>query len=93
MEKNSVLLQEEEENVAEETNEDADVNSKSNEINDKNKDMVVTIKKDKKALEYQETMNLDIENILSTDQPFWRSIYEVIYDSYFGVVKCFPKRF
>ena len=42
-EKNSILLQEEEENVAEETNYDADVNAEANEINDKNKDMVVTI--------------------------------------------------
>ena len=38
-------------------------------------------------------MNLDIENIASTNQQFWRSIYEVIDDSYFGVVKLFPKIF
>ena len=40
---NPVLLQEEEENVAEDTNDDAGVNAKANEINDKKKDMVVTI--------------------------------------------------
>ena len=34
-------------------------------------------------------MNLDIEKIASTNQPFWISIYEVIDDSYFGVVNCF----
>ena len=42
-EKNPILLQEEEENLAEETNDDADVNSEENEINDKNKDKVGTI--------------------------------------------------
>ena len=44
-------------------------------------------------MEYQETMNLDIEKISSTKQPFWRPIYEVIDDSYSGEVKLFPKRF
>ena len=34
-EKNIVLLQEEKENVYEETNDDADVNEESNEMNDK----------------------------------------------------------
>ena len=38
-------------------------------------------------------MNLDIENIAITNQPFWRSIYEVIDDSYLGVVELFPKIF
>ena len=44
-------------------------------------------------MEYQETMNLDIENISITDQQFWRSINEVIDDSYFGVVTLFSKIF
>ena len=43
-EKNPVLLREEEENVAEETNDDADVNAEANEINYKKKDMVVKLK-------------------------------------------------
>ena len=38
-------------------------------------------------------MNLDIENIASKNQPFWRSIQEVIDDSYFGVINLFPKIF
>ena len=38
-------------------------------------------------------MNLDIENIASTNQQFCRSIYEVIDDSYFKVVKLFPTPF
>ena len=38
-------------------------------------------------------MNVDIENIASKKQPFWRSIYEVIDDSYFGVTKIFTATF
>ena len=44
-------------------------------------------------MKYQETINVDIENIDSTKQPFWRSIYEVIDGLYFKVVKHFPKIF
>ena len=44
-------------------------------------------------MEYQETMNVDIEKIDSTKQPFWGSIYKVIYDSYFELVKQFRKIF
>ena len=50
-------------NLSEETNYDDDVNAEANEIDDKNKDMVVTMEEDNKTLEYQKTMNLDIENI------------------------------
>ena len=42
--RNPVLLKEEEENVAEEPNDDADVNAEANKVLDKNKDMVVTTK-------------------------------------------------
>ena len=45
--------------------------------------MVITIEEEKNTLEYQETMNVDIENVASKIQPFWRSIYEVIDTSYF----------
>ena len=38
-------------------------------------------------------MNLDIENIASTNQNIWRSIYEVIHDDNFKVVKFFPGEF
>ena len=51
---------------------------------------MVTIEDERKTLEYQETMNLDIENIGSTSQKIWRSIYEVIHDDYFKGVKFFP---
>ena len=37
-------------------------------------------------MKYQEKMNVDIKNIASKKEPFWRSIYEVIDDSYFEVV-------
>ena len=55
--------------------------------------MFVTMKEEKNTLKYQETMNVDIENIVSKKQPFWRSIYEIIDDSYFEVVKLFPTTF
>ena len=55
--------------------------------------MIVTIEEEKNTLEYQETMNLDIENIASTNQQSWRPRYEFIDDSYFGVVQSFPKIF
>ena len=51
---------------------------------------MITIEDEKKTLEYQETINLNIENIASTSQNIWRSIYEVIGDLYFNVVKLFP---
>ena len=54
---------------------------------------MVTIEEEKKTLEYQDTMNLDIENISSTNQQIWGSIYEVIHDDYFKVVKLFPRKF
>ena len=38
-------------------------------------------------------MNLDIENIASTRQHIWRSIYEFIHDNYFKAVKFFPREF
>ena len=44
-------------------------------------------------MEYEETMNLDIENIPSMSQQIWRSIYEVIHDDYFRAVKLFPTHF
>ena len=53
--------------MAEEANDDADVNAEANEINDKNNSMVVTMKEKKNTLEYQETMTLDIENISSKE--------------------------
>ena len=63
--KNPVLLQEEWKNVAEETNDDADVNAKANKFLDKNKDVVVTMKEERNTLKYQESINVDIKNIAS----------------------------
>ena len=37
-------------------------------------------------------MNVDIENISSKKQPFWRSIYEVIKNSYFEDTILFPTK-
>ena len=51
---------------------------------------MVTIEEERKTLEYQETMNLDIENIASISQQICISIYEVIHDDYFKSVKLFP---
>ena len=51
---NLVLLQQKEENVAEEANDDADVNIEANKVDDNKKDMVVTIEEEKKTLKYQE---------------------------------------
>ena len=52
----------------------------------KNKEKGVTIEEEKKNLEYQEKMNLDIENIAITSQQIWRSVYEVIHDYSFKAV-------
>ena len=41
-------------------------------------------------MEYQETMNVDIENMASKKQPIWRPVYEVIDYSYFRVTTLFP---
>ena len=44
-------------------------------------------------MEYQETMNLDIEKIASTSQQFRRSIYEGIRDYYFKAGTLFSTQF
>ena len=38
-------------------------------------------------------MNLEIENIDSTNENIWRLIYEVIHGDYFKAVKFFPSEF
>ena len=53
--RNPCLLQKEEENVDEETNDDSDVNIEAN----------ITMNEEKKTLRYKETMNVYIENIFS----------------------------
>ena len=84
---------EEDKNTAKNTTEDADKNSGDNEIIRKYEGKVVTIEDESNTLEYQETMNLDIENISSTNQKNWRSIYEGLHDDYFKAVKLFPTQF
>ena len=54
---------------------------------------MVTIEKEMNTSEYQETMNLDIEDIASTSQRIWRSIYEGIHDDSFKALKFFPRAF
>ena len=63
---------EEGKNASKKTTDDADKNTGENEIIHKDKETVVTIEDEKKTLEYQETMNFDIENIASTGQQIWR---------------------
>ena len=53
---------------------------------------MVTIEDEKKTLEYQETMNIDVENISSKSQQIWRSIYEVFHGYYYIAVKLFPSK-
>ena len=54
---------------------------------------MVTIEEEINTLEYQETMNLDIENVASTSQQTCRSIYKVINDDFFKAVKLFTAQF
>ena len=44
-------------------------------------------------MKYQETINVDVQNISSKMNKFWRPIYEVIENSYFEARKIFPTRF
>ena len=46
MGKNTDLLQEEEENISEDTSDDADVNTEANIVNNNKKDLVVTMKEE-----------------------------------------------
>ena len=47
------MLQEDEEQEAEEANDDADVNVEANKIDEENNNMTVSMKADHKTLEYQ----------------------------------------
>ena len=38
-------------------------------------------------------MDLDVKNIDKNDNNTWRTIYEAIYEPYFGEVKLFPRLF
>ena len=63
-------ITQEEKNTAKKTTDDADKNAEYNKIIHKEQEKVVTIEEERKALEYQKTINLDIENIASTSQHF-----------------------
>ena len=63
---NTYLLQQEEENVYEETNDDADVNTEANKVNDNKKDLVVKMKEHNKTLK----KNVDIEKITRKNNHF-----------------------
>ena len=89
----SLVIQKKKKIAAKNTTDDADENSEENERIHNEKGKVVTIEEERKTLEYQETMDLDIEHIASTNQQIWISIYEVIHDYYFKVVKFFPSGF
>ena len=54
---------------------------------------MVTIGEESNNFGYQETINLEIENVASTNQQIWRSIYKVIDYSYFKAVELFPTQF
>ena len=51
---------EEEETTAKNSTDDVDENSQENKRIHKNREKIVTIEEERKTLEYQETMNLDI---------------------------------
>ena len=74
----SIFITRKGENVAEEANDDAAVNVEANKTDYKKKYVIVTIEEENNTFEYQETMNVDIENIAIKKQPLWRPIYEVI---------------
>ena len=57
------MLQEDEEQESEEANDDADANSEANNIDEDNNDMTIYTEEEKKTLEYQETMKVDVGNI------------------------------
>ena len=54
--------------------------------------MYLKIEEETKTLEYQEKMNVDVENISSLKKK-WIPIYEVIDNSYFSASKIFPTEF
>ena len=73
---------EKEKNTAKNTTDDVDTNAEDNEIIHKDKVKVIKIEEDRNTLEYQEIINLEIENNSSTSQQIWGSIYEVIHYDY-----------
>ena len=46
-----------------------------------------------KTPEYDTTMYSDVSNIDNNDNNTWRTIYEKIYEYYFGEIKLFPRAF
>ena len=57
------MVEDYEEQESEEANDDSDVNTEANKINDDNNKMIISMEKYQKILEYQETMKVEVENI------------------------------
>ena len=89
---NPDMLQEYEEQEVEEANSYAGVNAEANKIDEENNDMIISMEGEQKTLEYQETIKLDVENIVKNKNK-WRPIYEVIDTSFFAETKTFPPEF
>ena len=86
------LLQETEEQEAEEGNDDSDVNTVANKIDKDNNGMIISMEKEQKTLEYQETMKVEVENISKNKKAIWRPIYEVIHAPFLKK-HCFHQNF
>ena len=81
------------EKLSQKTTNDDGSNTGDNETIRKYMERVFTIEEERNTSEYQETMNLDIENIANTSQQIWISIYEVIDDLYFKAVNYLQHNF
>ena len=55
--------------------------------------MIISMEVDQKTLEYQERLNIDIENISKNKTKNWRPMYEIIDTSFFAATKRFPPEF
>ena len=71
---NPDLFQEEEEQESKEANYDANLNAEADEIYENNNDVFTSIEEDQKIIEYQETVNVDIENISSNNKKLKNNI-------------------
>ena len=64
------MLQESEEQEAEEATDDVDVTSDLSKINEDDDNMIISMEEEQKNFEYQETMKVDIENIAKNKKPY-----------------------
>ena len=68
------MLQEDEEQEAEEAKDDADVNAEANKCDEYNNNIIISMEAGQKTLEYQKTMKVDVENI-AKNKKNWKPIY------------------